>query len=537
MSLSVDPRGAIHLESGPETFWSTTNIGEALPGVTTPLGWSVWMPAIDIGVRDSFFRMGAISKAETGKVPDKVEERVGGLFYGRACLNVNFLCAMGCRLPGTSPDAIASALLGHVPEELKGKNTYGRLPFVAAKMPKALVSIRKDVIARATPTKQWRLDWLAKMDSLDLDGAKAALDDSRKKFCEMIIVQAGGVFIGVQSVHDQLSALIAKADLDPVTAAALVGGQGSHAETDIIYDLWKLGHGEMELDEFIAEHGYHGPFAGEISSTVWREDPTPIISLAKQYEALADHQHPARQAAERTKAREEAEHVLLSKLPAYARPGAKLVLKLAVRRIPLRGVAKAAYLQSLDVVRASARRLGTLLTEQGVLDEPDDAFYLTDAELLGAMPVDPKKVVAERRLQRQEFQHHNIPTNFNGTPEPFEITGPEADPPDTPLSGIGASGGIVEGVVRVVHDPTFIDIEPGEVLVCVTTDPSWASVMLIASALVVDIGGLLSHAAVVAREIGVPCVVGTANGTKVLHDGDKVRVDGSTGVVEILSRA
>ena len=110
MSLSVDPRGPIHLESGPETFWSTTNLGEALPGVITPLGWSVWMPAIDIGVRDSFYRMGAISKAETGKVPDKVEERVGGIFYGRAALNVNFLCAMGCRLPGTGPDAWPGAM-------------------------------------------------------------------------------------------------------------------------------------------------------------------------------------------------------------------------------------------------------------------------------------------------------------------------------------------------------------------------------------------------------------------------------------------
>ena len=537
MSLTVDPRGPIHLESGPETFWSTTNLGEALPGVTTPLGWSVWMPAIDIGVRDSFYRMGAISKAETGKVPDKVEERVGGIFYGRAALNVNFLCAMGCRLPGTSPDAIAEALLGHVPEELKGKNTYGRLPFVAARMPGALIGIRKDVIARATPTKRWRLDWLARMDSLDLAGAQAALDDSRTKFCEMIVVQAGGVFIGVQSVHDQMLALIKKADLDPVTAAALVGGQGSHAETDIIFDLWKLGHGEIKLDDFIEEHGYHGPYAGEISSTVWREDPTPVVHLAKQYEALSDDQHPARQAAERTKARQEAEQVLLSKLPRSARPGAKLVLKLAVTRIPLRGVAKAAYLQSLDVVRASGRRLGVLLTEQGVLDEPDDAFYLTDAELLGQMPADPKKVVAERRLQRQEFQRHNIPTNFNGTPEPFEITGPEENPADTPLPGIGASGGIVEGVVRVVHDPTFTDIEQDEVLVCVTTDPSWAATMLLASALVVDIGGLLSHAAVVAREIGVPCVVGTAKGTKVLRTGDKVRVDGSTGVVEILSRA
>src|SRR5688500_18102958 len=107
MAINVDPRGPIHLESGPGTWWSTTNVGEAMPGVATPLGWSVWCPAIDIGVRDTFARMGALEKSKTGKVPDRVEERVGGIFYGRVALNVNFFCEMGSLLPGTSPDAIA----------------------------------------------------------------------------------------------------------------------------------------------------------------------------------------------------------------------------------------------------------------------------------------------------------------------------------------------------------------------------------------------------------------------------------------------
>src|SRR5690606_22981714 len=105
------------------------------------------------------------------------------------------------------------------------------------------------------------------------------------------------------------------------------------------------------------------------------------------------------------------------------------------------------------------------------------------------------------------------------------------------VHGIGASGGMVEGIVRIVHDPAFTDIEPDEVLVCVTTDPSWASALFLSSALVVDIGGMLSHAAVVAREVGVPCVIGTGNGTKALRTGDRVRVNGNEGTVEILERA
>jgi pyruvate,water dikinase len=105
------------------------------------------------------------------------------------------------------------------------------------------------------------------------------------------------------------------------------------------------------------------------------------------------------------------------------------------------------------------------------------------------------------------------------------------------IDGVGASPGVVEGLVRVVSDPADDTIQPGEILVAPATDPSWASVMFISSALVVDIGGALSHAAIVARELGVPCVVNTKNGSRALRTGDLVRVDGSTGRVEILSRA
>ena len=105
------------------------------------------------------------------------------------------------------------------------------------------------------------------------------------------------------------------------------------------------------------------------------------------------------------------------------------------------------------------------------------------------------------------------------------------------LSGVGVSSGIVEGPARVVTDPALADMDPGDILVAHTTDPSWASLMFMASALVVDIGGQLSHAAVVARELGIPCVMNTLDGTRLLRDGDRLRVDGGAGTVEILERA
>jgi pyruvate,water dikinase len=102
------------------------------------------------------------------------------------------------------------------------------------------------------------------------------------------------------------------------------------------------------------------------------------------------------------------------------------------------------------------------------------------------------------------------------------------------VTGIGVSAGVVEGTVRVLLEPDFDDVEDGEILVAPTTDPSWSSILFVSSALVVDIGGALSHAALVAREMGIPCVVSTGDGTKRLRTGDRVRVDGTTGEVTVL---
>lgn len=536
MTISVDPSGPLHSQSRPQVFWSTANVGEALPGVATPLGWSLWGPAVDLGVRDCFARMGALPRSEV-RVQADPNDAVAAVFYGRAALNVNFFCEMGGLLPGGGPDAIASQLLGEVPAGIPLATSKRRMHQVAVKMPYALATIRKDVLSKTDPIQVWWQSWVARFDTLDEEGARAALDEGRHYFTEMIRVQAGGVFIAVQSVFEQLMALIQKAGLDNEQANALVAGQGSHAETDIIFDLWAMGRDELTLEQFLQRHGYHGPLEGEVSGRVWREDPTPVIRLAEQYKGRGADQDPAIGAKERTRLREAAEQELLAALPSSQRAGAKLVLKMAVSRIPLRGVAKAAYLQSLDVARGAARRYGVLLAESGRLDDVDDVFLFTVDELVHGLPAEAKAIAAQRKEQRTQFKAHDIPNHWQGKPDPFELAAHDAPAIDAVVSGIGASGGIVEGIVRVVHDPAFTDIEPDEVLVCVTTDPSWASVLFLSSALVVDIGGLLSHAAVVAREVGVPCVIGTGNGTAVLRTGDRVKVDGNAGTVELLERA
>lgn len=539
MSVDIQPDGLLHLHTDPDRFWSTANVGEALPGVVTPLGWSVWGPAIELGMRDTFYRLGALESSRRGE-PSDSSQRVVSLFYGRGALSVSFLCEMGDRLPGTSGDAIAKQLLGAVPDEMPMKRTLKRMPIVAWKMPVALALIHRQVMRGTAHIHPWWQERQARVDSLDVAGAQRLLDEARRMLEAMTAIQARGVFVGVQSVYDQVLALIDKAGLDSESANALMAGQGSHAETEIIADLWALGREQTTLEAFLAQHGYHGPGEGQLINKMWREDPSPVLRLASQYAARPDSDHPAVTAERRVAERRAAERKLIGLLPRSRRPLAELVLRLAAQRIPLRGVAKEALIRALDICRGSGRRIGTLLTEQGVLESPEDAFYFTADELIAGVPSDGARIAAERRALRDELVGYDIPKHWKGLPELIPVEGEAASSDggeEVKVTGVAASGGVVEGIVRLVHDPAFTDVSDGEIIVCPTTDPSWASVLFLCSALVVDIGGPLSHAAVVAREIGIPCVNGTDNGTAVFRTGDRVRVDGNAGTVELLSRA
>lgn len=128
-----------------------------------------------------------------------------------------------------------------------------------------------------------------------------------------------------------------------------------------------------------------------------------------------------------------------------------------------------------------------------------------------------------------------LPDWWIGMPEPIALEAAEEARAGQEIAGLAASPGVVEGRARVMHDPTEL-LEPGEILVCETTDPSWTSLFLVAAGLVIDVGGPISHGAIVARELGVPCVINTRVGSRRLRTGDLLRVDGSAGVVQVLDR-
>ena len=301
-------------------------------------------------------------------------------------------------------------------------------------------------------------------------------------------------------------------------------------------DLWSVSRGTLSMDAFLVAHGYHGPAEGEISSRSWREDPSPIAALAETYRTMDETASPMSVQHNQAKEREAASALLLDGLGRAQRAAARILLGMASRYIPLREVGKTAFLQAVDVARANARILGEDLARQGVLSHADDVFYLTVDELLGEPPPDAKQATACRRDRREEYLRLRLPESWTGQPTPLPIEEGEAATAGDEITGLAVSPGVVEGRARVVIDPGE-PLEEGEILVCETTDPSWTSLFLVAGGLVIDIGGALSHGAIVARELGVPCVINTKVGTARLRTGDLLRVDGDAGIVSVLASA
>lgn len=519
--------------SAPGLHWTTVNAGEAIPGVQTPLSWTFWERTSELTTRAPSHRVGAMTQAEA-QLPDSVDGRLVRVFYGRAAIQVEVLKLLGDRLPGTTgPEAIRH-VLGHVPEDVEFHPTRRRYPIVAARLPWLYLTVPRSLPKFNREYEIWRRASLPRIPNLDRPALASLIADARQRHERGVLLQTDVLFCAVQPMFDALSRLVEDAGVGDLSILSGSGG----AEMAVVADIWRASRGEIGIETVVENHGFHGHKEGELSSRVWREDDRPLQQMIERYAQRDDSEAPAIVEADAERRRMEQTQAVLAALPRGKRPGARILLAQAHRKIPLRGVAKRGFLGAFDVGRAAARRTGELLADEGVLEQPDDVFFLTFQEVTGALPPNAAELVALRRERRGEYQGLTLPVDWRGEPTPIPLSGQEdVATAGEVLSGIGVSGGTVEGIVHVVQDPATADVQQDEILVAPITDPSWSSVMFISSALVVDVGGALSHAAVVARELEIPCVVNTGNGSTALRTGDRVRVDGDAGTVEVLERA
>jgi pyruvate,water dikinase len=215
----------------------------------------------------------------------------------------------------------------------------------------------------------------------------------------------------------------------------------------------------------------------------------------------------------------------------------------------LREGGKNATVMLMQEPKLAFRELGRRMHERGHLADPMHVFQLLDTEL-DAFVADPasfSSTLADRHAQWQELAQLEPPyLVMRGEPIPPISAWPKrkaaaegkAAAPGTEMRGIGGSPGTVTAKTRVILDLADADdLQPGEILVCTTTDPSWVPLFMIASAVICEIGAQASHAVIVSRELGVPCVVSLANASKTLPTGTTVNLDGSAGTVTVVETA
>ena len=508
-----------------------------MPGVATALSATVWGDAVDRGLVAGAYAIGAISAHERSTLGPP-GARLVQLFHGRAAVNADFLALLGDRMPGATGEQVVRSLFGQVPESMTFHPTVRRYPPVGVRLPASFMRQPARVHALVDDYDRWWQQSILRLQTAELSAARGLLRDAEQRLRRAVVVQSVAVLSCVQPVYEALASVV---DAAGVNGFSLLSAPPGGAESAVVRDLWQASRGRLTVEQVAARHGFHGPHEGELSSCVWREDHQTLEGLIDRYRDRGESEAPAAREAERAQSRAECARALIAAVPGWQRPAVRIMLSLVDSRIPLRGLAKRSMLQSLDVARAAARVVGRLLVMEGRLENPEDIFQLTLDEVL-APPADTAALAGARRAQRDAHACQTVPELWRGDVDgaaPAEPRGSGASAAgieSTVVRGVGASAGVVEGVVRVITDVTFADVEPDEVLVAPTTDPSWSSIMFISAALVVDIGGPLSHAAVVARELGVPCVVNTRSGTRELHTGDRVRVDGDSGTVAILER-
>ncbi len=201
-------------------------------------------------------------------------------------------------------------------------------------------------------------------------------------------------------------------------------------------------------------------------------------------------------------------------------------------------------------VRRIFVEIGIRFASRGVIEDKRDIFYLTSDEIFGfidgtTVTYDLKELIRLRKTEYASYEDLNDPprrfavhSTFGGSPTEVFTTREERTKDDSVgiLKGLACCPGIIEGTARVVLDPTDTAMREGEILVAEHTDPGWITLFSMASALVIEHGSLLSHAAIVSREMGIPTVVSVKDATNRISDGDRIRVDGEKGTIEIIEK-
>ncbi len=515
-------------------LWSRNNFGEGRPDVMAPFTFSI---------SDKVWR-------EISIVPGySLAGNICGRFYANVSVSVSVLIATGKSLDAAKEQM--AGLLGSVPEELeiplvplsrwavlkampkmirlgmREKRGTKRVPEYLATMPALCKELRQRIAETRTASELidiWHREIYAKLitDIWVAAGSAAPLENLMKLKRELAELvgesDANTLFSGLSSEEQML------ASLGPVVGVA------------------RVVEGEMSRREYLDRYGHRGPCEAELSLPRPAEDPD---WLDKQLAEYAKNPVDVDALLAKRRAEFEAAWQRLEKRYPKKAPKLRREIDKVGPAARMREAVRDEVTRFLWVERDWALRAGEL-TGLG-----EDIFLLTIDEVLDLLAgndtatqyIPTRKVTYARyrdlppypMIVRGRFDADQWAADPDRRNDIFDATAPVPTSTSNTLSGFAGAAGRVEGQVRVLDGPDQGDqFQPGEILVAVTTNVGWTPIFPRASAVVTDVGAPLSHAAIVARELGIPAVVGCGSATTRLRTGDRVRVDGGQGTVEIL---
>ncbi len=312
-----------------------------------------------------------------------------------------------------------------------------------------------------------------------------------------------------------------------------------------------------EFDTYLFEFGWRSDAVYDMADITWIEDPSIPLGALGGYIDLSDSENPDQHLAKAVSRREKLMAAARAKIADDPEKSVEFEKRFEAASYNLPLTEDHAFWidqSGIAVFRRFVMEIGARLAVNGSIATSDDVHYLFPDELKAALTSggDHKAVVAERRAEMAEWAKVPVPPVL-GTPPPPPAPGEKGDPfieavvvrllGITPpnentdpmlVTGVAGSGGVITGKARVVKSLNEAsDVDEGDIIVCEMTLPPWVPLFSIASAFVTDTGGVLSHCAIVAREIGIPAVVGTQIGSNVIKTGQTITVDGNKGTVRI----
>ncbi|QSO48556.1 phosphoenolpyruvate synthase [Alicyclobacillus mengziensis] len=295
------------------------------------------------------------------------------------------------------------------------------------------------------------------------------------------------------------------------------------------------------MRNYLKKYGVRGPGEIDITRPRWSERPTMLIPFIvnniKNFEAGS---HSVLFDQKKQEADQKGQELIsrLEKLRDGRQKAEKTKKKISVMRnfIGFREYPKYAMMQRFYVYKQALKKEAARLTQEGVIQEPEDIDYLTFEELREVAATNrlDYDIVTKRKADYEVFEKLTPPRLMTSDGEIITGEYDTADVPKGALIGVPVSAGVIEGRARILLKLEEAHIEEGDILVTAFTDPSWTPLFVSIKGLVAEVGGMMTHGAVVAREYGLPAVVSVESATSLIRDGQRIRVNGTKGYVEIL---